>query len=70
MDQTTVYELDIDGLIAELGELLTDQGFEVTEQVPAGVWWFRTNRDAETVRHEIGEAFAQIAERRLRLVPE
>lgn len=67
MDQTTVYELDIDGLIAEL---LTDQGFEVTEQVPAGVWWFRTNRDAETVRHEIGEAFAQVAERRLRLVPE
>ena len=70
MERTSVYELDIDGLITNLSEMLTERGYEVTEQVPAGVWWFRTQGDAESVRSEIGRTFGEAAARSLRLVPE
>lgn len=53
MDDRDIYELDTDALLTELSRLLTERGYDVTEQVPAGVWWLRSARDPDQTEADI-----------------
>ena len=67
MDGTRhVYELDADAVVAGLFDELIRRGNDVVEQVPAGVWWVTTDKDARTVSMEISAAFADLVARGLR----
>ncbi|MGI8824545.1 MAG: hypothetical protein ACR2JC_02660 [Chloroflexota bacterium] len=61
-----VYELNADGIVSDLLNLLSERGNNVVEQAPAGVWWFQTDKEMKTVEQEIVDAFACLVARDLR----
>ncbi|HLJ66674.1 MAG TPA: hypothetical protein VKX16_04875 [Chloroflexota bacterium] len=67
-EQQNVFELDVDDMMAELERLLTDRGYEVREQVPAGVWWFRTDRVLDETAGDIAVALEQSVRSNLRVI--
>ena len=60
------YELDTDGLMAELERTLSERGYEVTEQMPAGIWWVKTDREPPEAREEIGNLVRHLVMEQLR----
>jgi hypothetical protein len=67
-EDLNVYELDIDAVMSDLESVLTDRGYDVREQVPAGVWWFKTDKSASETSGEIGRLVHELVTRRLRSV--
>lgn len=60
-----VYELDAEAVMTELLQMLLDHGYDVVEQVPAGVWWFKTEGDAASLARETGALFQRLVSDRL-----
>ncbi len=67
-EDLTVYELDTDDIMRTVETELPERGYDVREQVPAGVWWFATDKDPETVAAEIGDLFRTLIVDRLRRI--
>ncbi|MGH2443285.1 MAG: hypothetical protein ACRDFX_08995 [Chloroflexota bacterium] len=61
----SVYELDIDALMAQIEAELTRQGYKVTEQIPAGVWWFHSSKGEAEAADEIAQLFREVVRRQL-----
>lgn len=57
---TRVYELDVEEVITDLVRALNDRGIDVVEQVPAGVWWFRTDEDRASLCRRMADAFHEL----------
>lgn len=55
-----VYELDTDTILAALQRKLLEDGVDVREQTPAGIWWFHTAQDKADVCRRTAEAFRQV----------
>lgn len=64
-EELNVYELDTDALMTDIEEELTIRGYDVREQVPAGVWWFRTEKMRDEACQEIGALFERMVQSRL-----
>ena len=67
-DEEYVYELDAEAIVKDLLAALSDRGEDVVEQVPAGVWWFRTRKDRDTVTADIVGAFGALVRGNLRTI--
>jgi hypothetical protein len=64
-----VYELDTDGLLADLMARLADEGFDVVEQIPVGVWWIATEPGGKAdLCEQLGRLFQRLVTERLREV--
>lgn len=68
MENQTVYELDVDGLAATLRDILLQRGFDVVEQVPAGIWWLKSGHGPDAMQREVETALAEGLRRCLRPV--
>jgi hypothetical protein len=68
VDDVRVYELDVDSLVAQLRDVLAERGVEVTEQVPAGLWWLRGPSAPNAARQTLETAFSELLSQCLRPV--
>jgi hypothetical protein len=67
-ERLRVYELDTDELMAQVESTLVQRGYDVREQIPAGVWWFRTDAEPEAAAEEIAGLFRDLVVAHLRTV--
>ena len=67
-EEGNVFELDIDDMMAEVERVLIDEGYDVREQVPAGVWWFRTDRGRDETTRDIVRALERALQESLRTI--
>jgi hypothetical protein len=61
-----VYELDTDALLAKLQAMLRQNGIDVREQIPAGVWWFHSDQRRDAIGRRLTEIFGQMVSESLR----
>jgi len=55
-----VYELDTDDLMSRIKSSLAEGGYEVVEQIPAGVWWLKTDRSRAEIARQLTELFQRL----------
>ncbi|GAC1443614.1 MAG: hypothetical protein NVSMB52_02160 [Chloroflexota bacterium] len=56
-EDLNVFELDTNDLMLSVETALEARGFEVLEQVPAGVWWLKTDTDTVATAEEVAAVF-------------
>ena len=63
-----VYELDTDALLSGLQAVLLQNGVDVREGPPAGVWWIHSEEAQEDIGRRTTELFGRIIAETLRKI--